>query len=213
LAATVEAVAPKGGPGPAAFVGAALAATVVAVAPKGAPTKKQQWPYDLPSANKKEQQMSELPRNRAGQASLRRHRVSLPGHVYHLTTATEGRQRLFTDFPIARAAIRALHDPAVLRDTQLIAWVLMPDHLHVLLQLGEGDSLSALMNRVKAAIARAVKRQRVFPGAVWQRAYHDHLLREEEDLRAVGRYIVMNPLRAGLVQRVSDYPHWDAVWL
>jgi hypothetical protein len=38
-------------------------------------------------------------------------------------------------------------------------------------------------------------------------------LRRDEDLRAVARYVILNPVRAGLVQRVGDYPHWDAVWL
>jgi putative transposase len=149
----------------------------------------------------------------AGHATLRRHRVSHPGHVYHLTTATHERARLFEDFSLARAAARALNERGVLRDTQLLAWVLMPDHVHALVQLGESDGLDLLMNRIKAGMARAVKRQRPMLQPVWQRAYHDHLLRQEEDLRTVGRYIVMNPLRAGLVSRVSDYPHWDAVWL
>ena len=35
----------------------------------------------------------------------------------------------------------------------------------------------------------------------------------DEDLVAVARYIVANPVRAGLVKNVRDYPHWDAVWL
>jgi len=38
-------------------------------------------------------------------------------------------------------------------------------------------------------------------------------MRKEEDLQALARYIVANPLRAGLVKRVGDYPHWDAMWL
>ena len=48
---------------------------------------------------------------------------------------------------------------------------------------------------------------------VWASAYHDHAIRDDEDLRAVARYIVANPLRAGLVKSVADYPFWDAVWL
>ena len=46
-----------------------------------------------------------------------------------------------------------------------------------------------------------------------QDGYHDHALRQEEDLRAVARYIIANPVRAGLVERIGDYPHWDAAWL
>ncbi|MCF6281296.1 MAG: hypothetical protein L3J28_03650 [Candidatus Polarisedimenticolaceae bacterium] len=42
---------------------------------------------------------------------------------------------------------------------------------------------------------------------------HDRAIRKEEDLVAIARYIVANPLRAGLVKSIKDYPHWDCVWL
>jgi len=51
------------------------------------------------------------------------------------------------------------------------------------------------------------------PKAIWQAGYHDHALRKEEDIRDVARYIVMNPVRAGLVRSVREYPLWDAKWL
>jgi len=50
-------------------------------------------------------------------------------------------------------------------------------------------------------------------GPVWQKGYYDHALRDEENLAAVARYIVANPLRAGLARNVADYPLWDAVWI
>jgi hypothetical protein len=49
--------------------------------------------------------------------------------------------------------------------------------------------------------------------AVWQSGFHDRALRQEEELQTIARYIVANPLRAGLVKRVGDYAHWDAMWL
>ena len=48
---------------------------------------------------------------------------------------------------------------------------------------------------------------------MWQAAFHDHALRKEENLHEIARYIVANPLRAGLVSSLAEYPHWDAVWL
>jgi REP element-mobilizing transposase RayT len=48
---------------------------------------------------------------------------------------------------------------------------------------------------------------------VWQRGFHDHALRRDEDIVRVARYIVANPLRAGLVSRIGDYPLWDSVWV
>ena len=49
--------------------------------------------------------------------------------------------------------------------------------------------------------------------ATWQTNYYDHAIRQDEDLRKVARYIVANPLRAGLVEQIGDYPLWDAMWL
>ncbi len=50
-------------------------------------------------------------------------------------------------------------------------------------------------------------------GALWQKSFYNHALRKNEDVRAIARYIVSNPLRAGLVENIGDYPLWDAVWL
>ncbi len=48
---------------------------------------------------------------------------------------------------------------------------------------------------------------------IWQKGFHDRALRRDEDIRAVARYMVMNPVRAGTVSRIWDYPLWDAVWV
>jgi REP element-mobilizing transposase RayT len=139
--------------------------------------------------------------------------VSLAGHVYLVTTTTHQREPLFADFPTARLAIAALNHRETLAGAVLHAWVLMPDHLHLLLQLGDEDQLSALMNRVKSRVSRVVNRHLGRTAPVWQCGFHEHLLRTEEDLKGVARYIVLNPVRDGLVRRALDYPHWDAVWL
>lgn len=89
----------------------------------------------------------------------------------------------------------------------------MPDHWHGLLQLGQSDTLSLAMNRFKALTAKVLRRQVGVEGAIWARAFHDHALRHEEDLQGTARYIVLNPVRAGLVRRIGDYPFWNAIWL
>jgi hypothetical protein len=43
-------------------------------------------------------------------------------------------------------------------------------------------------------------------------AFHDHALRGDEDLQSVTRYLVGNPLRAGLVENIGEYPFWNAEW-
>jgi putative transposase len=139
--------------------------------------------------------------------SLRMGRHTQAGQIYLLTTVTAYRQPVFTDFQAARCLIRCLQQAALLRQADTLAFVVMPDHLHWLMQLGEGIDLSRCMGSVKSITAR----QLGIP--FWQKGFHDHAVRKEEDLPAVARYVVSNPVRAGLVKRVGEYPHWDAIWL
>ena len=148
-----------------------------------------------------------------GYRALRRARFSKPGQIYLLTTVTEGRARLFSDPCVASVVATVLREDRLWRDSQLLCWVLMPDHMHLLLSLGMTERLSGLMQRVKAitstaAKAGATERRR----RIWMPGYHDRALRGEEDVATFARYIVANPLRAGLVMRVRDYPYWGSVW-
>ena len=138
---------------------------------------------------------------------LRKGRVSLPGQAYHITTITLDRRPIFSDLRSVRLLINALRAAQTRDEATTLAFVVMPDHLHWLLQLEADTSLSAVVGAVKAVTAHGLGAR------VWQGGFHDHALRQEEDLAKLARYIVANPLRAGLVQRVGDYPHWDAVWL
>ncbi len=148
----------------------------------------------------------------SGHRALRKGRASLPGQVYLLTTTTASRRPLFAGWDLASRTCSVLAAPATWDDARLLCWVLMPDHWHGLLQLGPRTSPPAAMNRFKALTTKTLRRCGV-EGTVWARAFHDHALRREEDLRDVARYLVLNPVRAGLVRRVGDYPFWDACWL
>lgn len=138
---------------------------------------------------------------------LRNGRVSLPGQVYHVTTVTFDRQSVFSDLVSARLLINALRQAQARDEATTLAFVVMPDHMHWLMQLGTGVSLPQVVGAIKAVTAHRLGSR------IWQTGFHDHALRREEDLAELARYIVANPLRAGLVDRVGDYPHWDAIWL
>jgi putative transposase len=138
---------------------------------------------------------------------LRSGRYSQSGLVYLLTTVTQGRQPVFGDFDGARALIGVLREQQALNHAQTLAFVVMPDHLHWLMQLGDRVDLSRCMRTVKSMSARRIGRP------IWQRGFHDHALRSDDDIPAMARYIVRNPVRAGLVTRTGLYPHWDAIWV
>lgn len=140
-------------------------------------------------------------------------RVSRNGQIYHITTTTEGRRPLFKDFGCARLVVgelRRLHEQNIVNS---LAWVLMPDHLHWLFQLNGPIGLSTVVKVFKGRSARHLRLHMPCDLPIWQKGFHDHALRSEEDIVQVARYIVANPLRAGLVERIGDYPFWDAQWL
>ena len=122
-------------------------------------------------------------------------------------------QCLFADLALARIVVREMRrlDDAEALDS--LAWVVMPDHVHWLFQLGNSVSLPTVMKAFKARSARGLNQRLGRSEPLWQKAYYDHALREDEDVQGVARYIVGNPLRANLVTRIGDYPHWDAVRL
>jgi REP element-mobilizing transposase RayT len=143
---------------------------------------------------------------------LRQGRVSETGRAYLLTTVVAGRRPIFADWHIGRllvARLRAEHEAGRVHS---LAWVVMPDHLHWLLVLEQG-SLDGLMQRVKSRSAIAINAALQRSDQFWQKGYHDHAARAEEDLQGMARYVVANPLRAGLVTSLRDYPLWDAKWL
>ena len=143
---------------------------------------------------------------------LRRGRCSEPGRFYMLTTVTRNRRPLFLNFQYARIVIRNLRMAEQENSCHSLAWVVMPDHVHWLIELKE-ITLSTLMRRFKARSSHGLRKTGSITAPVWQAGYHDRALRRDEDVVKAARYIVANPLRAGLVNRIADYPHWDAIWI
>ncbi|MCP1648611.1 REP-associated tyrosine transposase [Pseudomonas nitroreducens] len=149
----------------------------------------------------------------AGHQALRKGRASIAGEIYLLTVTTFRREPLFVDFPKACCVARCFEGRLSLGENRLLAWVLMPDHAHWLLQLGEGERLETSVGRLKALSAREFNRLSGRRGSVWTSAFHDHALRNEKEVLPAARYIVANPIRAGMVRRIGDYPFWNAQWL
>ena len=148
-----------------------------------------------------------------GVRALRQGRWSDPGRIYLVTTTTEDRRPWFADAEIAMAVARQTLDPLIVLDARMPSWVLMPDHLHALVELGKRHDLSRVVQHLKSRLAAAANEAIGWRGRLWQRGFHDRALRADEDLRTAARYIVANPVRAGLVEHVGDYPYWNAEWL
>ena len=96
------------------------------------------------------------------------------------------------------------------------AIAILPDHLHAIWTLPEGDAgFSTRWRLIKTAFSRSLpdgerrSKSRIAKGerGIWQRRYWEHLIRDEQDFARHVDYIHMNPVKHGHVQRVSDWPH------
>jgi putative transposase len=148
-----------------------------------------------------------------GQGDLRKGRISLSGQYYHVTINTDRRIRLFTNLGNCRPIAHVLLDIEKAGLVFNYAWVLMPDHLHWIFKLGENVSLSEVVRRFKGRSSHYIHRDTQHFGAVWQRAFFDHAIRGDEDLRQMAEYAIENPVRARLVDDIGQYPFWNACWL
>ncbi|WP_149086810.1 REP-associated tyrosine transposase [Pseudomonas prosekii] len=143
---------------------------------------------------------------------LRIGRFSEPGRIYLITAVVHQRQPFFADWRLGRLVVKQLREAQEDGWADFLTWVVMPDHVHCLLQL-RNRTLAEVMCRIKARSSRAVNLALGRQGRLWQKGYHDRAVRKEEDLKDLARYVILNPVRAGLVTRVHDYPLWDACWL
>jgi len=82
----------------------------------------------------------------------------------------------------------------------------MPDHLHLLVQGLSGQSdLKRCISRFKQMSGYRFKRR--YGKQLWQPSYYDHVLRKGEDIATVMKYILLNPVRAGLAEDFREYPY------
>ena len=124
--------------------------------------------------------------------------------AYSLTLVTHARAPTFTNSCVVQAVLDCLTLSCARYGLSLHAYCFMPDHLHLLISGQEGSSLRDFVRHFKQLSAYRYKREH---GAqLWQISYYDHVLRKDEGLLALARYIWDNPVRAGLVQNRSEYP-------
>ncbi|HWH88427.1 MAG TPA: transposase [Pseudomonas sp.] len=143
---------------------------------------------------------------------LRIGRYSEHNRIYLLTANTAGREPIFSDFFLGRLLVTQFRAAEEMGVASSLAWVVMPAHFHWLIELKKG-SLSEVMQRTKSLSTKAVKRSTGREASIWQPGFHDRALRKEENLVRMARYVIANPLRAGLVDSLGDYPLWDSIWL
>jgi REP element-mobilizing transposase RayT len=127
-----------------------------------------------------------------------------PGRIFSVTIAMAARSPVFTDIEFGLECIDLLRTICNEYRLRVYAYCLMPDHVHLLLGLGPASDLVPLIGRWKSLCSLVHRRKGLSP-QIWQRSFHDHALRKEEDVAVVVHYILENPVRAGLVEKASEH--------
>jgi putative transposase len=125
-------------------------------------------------------------------------------YQYFLTVCTSGREKCFEDEPAATWMSEQITQFFEARKFAVIAFCVMPDHVHLLLEGTTDDAdLRAVMHAWKLRTGFAWKQRR--RGRLWQDGYYDHIVRENDSVVGIVRYILNNPFRAGLVADGAAY--------
>jgi putative transposase len=133
-------------------------------------------------------------------------RVRIPGGSYFFTLVSQGRRPLLAGDDVRAALRAAIHAIREEHPFKVEAWVLLPDHLHCLWHLPEGDADYPM----RWAKIKRLTRQNLGTSAadtLWQPRYWEHSIRDENDFARHADYIHWNPVKHGLVKCAADWPH------
>ncbi|MDT3751262.1 MULTISPECIES: REP-associated tyrosine transposase [Citrobacter] len=146
-------------------------------------------------------------------SNYRRHRV--PGGTWFFTVNLWDRQShlLIDRIDLLREVVQRVRRQ---HGFHIDAWVILPEHMHCIWTLPEGDDdYSSRWKTIKAAFSqqiphqewRSPARQRKGERGIWQRRFWEHTIRDDEDYARHRDYVYINPLKHGLVGRVVDWPY------
>ncbi len=121
-------------------------------------------------------------------------------YAYHVILNAHGGSPSFEDSGLVAFCLERLTASASRHGFEVVAYCFMPAHVHILV-VGDHDApLVRFVQHFKQATGH-------HSSGLWQRSFYDHIVRREEDLRDVARYIWGNPVRAGVVENMGEYPY------
>ena len=136
-------------------------------------------------------------------------RLTLPGYPHHVIQRGNNRQPIFASPAQRQTLLDLLHDNAGKFEVAIHAYVLMGNHFHLLATPQTADGLPQMMQAVGRRYVRLFNDAQGRTGTLWEGRYKSTLIQTDRYLLACMAYIDLNPVRAGLVAQVADYP-WSS---
>lgn len=146
-------------------------------------------------------------------------RANIAGGTYFFTVNTLRRLPVLTEAPVREALREAIRQTRLTAPFDIDAWVLLPDHLHCIWTLPQGDAdFSMRWSRIKRYVSQqcgdtfgignvSASRTMRRESGLWQRRFWEHQIRDEADFARHVEYIHWNPVKHGLVARAVDWPY------
>ena len=138
------------------------------------------------------------------------------GGTYFFTLTLVQRQNnrlLIEQIDLLREVVRRVKDR---HPFTIHAWVVLPEHMHCVIELPEGDSdFATRLRLIKIGFSKALPKGETISDSrakrgergIWQRRFWEHLIRDERDFAAHVDYVHFNPVKHGYVERVQDWPY------
>ena len=136
-------------------------------------------------------------------------RLTLTDYPHHVILRGNNRQVIFSGESDMRRMLSLLEEHSVAQGVDVHAYVLMGNHLHLLLTPRRDGALSLMMQAVGRSYVRAYNQAHGRTGTLWEGRYRSSLIQTERYLLTCMAYIDLNPVRAGMVGAPEDYP-WSS---
>ena len=127
--------------------------------------------------------------------------------TFFVTSRTAMGRPIFQTDRMAGLFIDVLRNYVQARKFQVHDFVIMRDHVHLLVTVSGAMSVEKAMQLVKGSFSFRAKKELEFAGEIWQRGFSDVRVRDQESFRAHQRYLYDNPVRAGMANSPEEYPY------
>jgi len=138
-------------------------------------------------------------------------RAVIAGYPHHVVQKGNNKGNIFFDEKDRWVYLYLLKKYAEKRGCSVLAYCLMPDHMHLLLKPLQEDSLSKTMQGLTLCYTQYINKKYNKSGRLWENRFYSCIVDKENHLWHAARYIEQNPKRAGIVDRVEEYPYSSAI--
>jgi putative transposase len=129
-----------------------------------------------------------------------------PSRTFFVTTGTSMGRRLLQSERNAGLLIDVLRSLVAERKFDMHDFVIMPDHMHLLLTVHDGMTIEKAMQLVKGRFSYRLKHESGYFGEVWQRGFTEEQVMNRESFEKHSDYIAQNPVKAGMASSVDEFP-------